>query len=85
MEYIILSLARSSLVDGSIFGGISLVGGVKDLDQLHKCHVDKYIGNGLDLIKGGSLLDKLGILGNNGGVGEEINGGHFVCLLLFFR
>ena len=63
-----------------IFRRISLVGGIKDLDQLHECHINKNIWNGLDFIKRGSILYELGVLGDDGGVGEEISGvGHF-CL-----
>ena len=65
-------------MDSGIFGGISLVGGIKDLDDLHKCHINEDIRNSLDLIERGSLLYELGVFGDDGGVGEEISGvGHF--------
>ena len=65
-------------MDSGIFGGISLVGGIKDLDDLHECHIDKDIWDGFDFIICRSLLYELGVLGDDGGVGEEIGGvGHF--------
>ena len=65
-------------MDSGIFGRISLVGGIKDLDDLHKCHINEDIRNSLDLVKRGSLLYELGVLSDDGGVGEEISGvGHF--------
>ena len=70
---------RLCSMDSGIFGGISLVGGIKDLDDLHECHVDKDIWDSFDfIICCRSLLYELGVLGDDGGVGEEISGvGHF--------
>lgn len=66
------------LMDRGNFGRISLVGGIKDLDDLHECHINKDIWNGLDFINCRSLLYELGVLGDDGGVGEEISSvGHF--------
>jgi len=64
-------------MDRGIFGGIPIVGGTDDLDDLHKCYIHKDVWDGLDLIESGSLLDELDVLGDDGGVGEEISGGHF--------
>ena len=66
------------LMDRGILGGISIVSRTDDLDDLHKRYIHKDVWDGLDLIESGSLLDELDVLGDDGGVGEEISGvGHF--------
>lgn len=67
------------LMDRGIFGGIPIVGGTDDLDHLHKRYIHKDVWDGLDFIESGSLLDELDVLGDDGGVGEEISSvvGHF--------
>ena len=66
------------LMDRGIFGGIPIVGRADDLDDLHKSYIHKDVWDGLDFIESGSLLDELDVLGDDGGVGEEISGvGHF--------
>ena len=66
------------LMDRGIFGGIPIVGRTDDLDDLHKSYIHKHVWDGLDFIESGSLLDELDVLGDDGGVGEEISGvGHF--------
>ena len=66
-------------MDRGIFGGIPIVGGTDDLDHLHKRYIHKDVWDGLDFIESGSLLDELDVLGDDGGVGEEISSvvGHF--------
>ena len=66
-------------MDRGIFGGIPIVGGTDDLDHLHKRYIHKDVWDGLDFIESGSLLDELDVLGDDGGVGEEIRSvvGHF--------
>ena len=67
------------LMDRGIFGGIPIVGRTDDLDDLHKRYIHKDVWDGLDFIESGSLLDELDVLGDDGGVGEEISSvvGHF--------
>ena len=70
------------LMDRGIFGGIPIVGGTDDLDDLHKRYIHKDVWDGLDFIESGSLLDELDVLGDDGGVGEEISTN--VALLVIF-